>query len=55
MAASSPVGDAQAMAAAIQVTLDEPPDRNRLRQRGAYFTVERAVDAYLALLLPGGP
>ncbi len=50
-----PVGDAQAMAAAIQATLDEPPDRNRLRQRGAYFTVERAVDAYLALLLPGGP
>jgi glycosyltransferase involved in cell wall biosynthesis len=50
-----PVGDAQAMAAAIQVTLDEPPDRNRLRQRGAYFTVERAVDAYLALLRPGGP
>jgi glycosyltransferase involved in cell wall biosynthesis len=48
-----PVGDSEAMAAAILATLDEPPDRERLRVRGAEFTVERAVDAYLDLLFPG--
>jgi glycosyltransferase involved in cell wall biosynthesis len=48
-----PVGDSEALAAAILATLDEPPDRERLRVRGAEFTVERAVDAYLDLLFPG--
>jgi hypothetical protein len=41
------------MVAAILATLDGPPDRERLRLRGAGFTVERAVDAYLDLLFPG--
>jgi glycosyltransferase involved in cell wall biosynthesis len=48
-----PVGGSEAMAVAILATLDEPPDRERLRARGAEFTVERAVDAYLELLFPG--
>lgn len=47
-----PVGDADAMAAAILATLDETPDRAALRARAGYFTVARAADAYLALLLP---
>jgi glycosyltransferase involved in cell wall biosynthesis len=47
-----PVGDSEAMAAAILATLDEPPNRERLRARGAEFTFERAADAYLDLLFP---
>ena len=48
-----PVGDSEAMAAAILATLEKPPDRELLCRRGAEFTVERAVDAYLDLLFPG--
>jgi glycosyltransferase involved in cell wall biosynthesis len=54
-----PVGDAAAMAEAILTTLSNPPDRDVLRARGAVFSVARAVDAYLDLLLdrpgPSGP
>jgi glycosyltransferase involved in cell wall biosynthesis len=46
-----PVGDDSAMAEAIAATLKSPPDRDVLRARGALFTVDRAVDAYLDLLL----
>jgi glycosyltransferase involved in cell wall biosynthesis len=51
-----PVGDAGALAAAIERTLANPPSRADLRARAALFSVERAVDQYLRLLLPGsGP
>lgn len=46
-----PVGDAQAMAAAIGALLESPPDRSRLKQRGLDFTVERSLDLYLPSLL----
>lgn len=45
-----PVGDDAALAEAIAATLAAPPDRNWLRQRGAHFTVERAIDQYLDML-----
>lgn len=47
-----PVGDSTAMAEAILRTLTEPIDRERLRRRGNQYTVERSVEAYLAVLLP---
>jgi glycosyltransferase involved in cell wall biosynthesis len=45
-----PIGDAPALAGAIERMLDAPPDRDALRQRAAFFGVDRAVDAYLELL-----
>ena len=50
-----PVGDDEAMAAAIQRVLSEPPDPDRLRARGADFTVARAVDQYLELCFGKAP
>ena len=47
-----PVGDPAALAAALERVLDAPPDREALRRRAADFSVERAIDAYLALLFP---
>lgn len=47
-----PVGDAPALAAALGRVLDATPDRDALRRRAAEFGVDRAVDAYLALLFP---
>lgn len=49
-----PVGDSEAMAAAIGEALEAPVDRDFLRRRGNEFSVERAADQYLALLFPGG-
>ena len=49
----APVGDANALARALAETLDAPPDRESLRARGHEFSVARAADAYLDLLLPG--
>jgi glycosyltransferase involved in cell wall biosynthesis len=46
-----PVGDPEAMAAAILATLDAPPDRDQLRRRAMDFGLDRAADAYAALLL----
>lgn len=48
----TPVGDADALAAALAATLDAPVDRVALRARGSLFSADRAADAYLALLLP---
>jgi glycosyltransferase involved in cell wall biosynthesis len=46
-----PVGDDMAMAAAISATLDEAPDRERLRARAEEFGADRAIDRYLEVLL----
>jgi hypothetical protein len=40
-----------ALADAILRTLESPPDTELLRERGAMFSVERAVDNYESLLL----
>lgn len=50
-----PVGDDEAMAAAIQRVLSEPPDPDRQRARGEDFTVARAVDQYLELCFGKNP
>jgi glycosyltransferase involved in cell wall biosynthesis len=47
-----PIADPPALAAALERVLDAPPDRAALRRRAADFSVERAIDAYLALLFP---
>jgi glycosyltransferase involved in cell wall biosynthesis len=48
-----PVGDDAALADAILRTLDEPPAAALLRARAGDFSVERAVDGYLAALFDG--
>jgi glycosyltransferase involved in cell wall biosynthesis len=45
-----PVGDAEALAGAIQARLDAPRDAERLRARAREFGADAAVDAYLAIL-----
>lgn len=45
-----PVGDEVALADAMARVLDEPPDRQRLKEHGARFSEERAVAAYEDLL-----
>ena len=45
-----PVGDHGAMAEAILATLRAPPDPDILRGRAAMFSVDRAVEKYLAAL-----
>jgi len=47
-----PVGDRHAMAAAILEALDSEHDTAALTRRARYFSVDRAVDHYLGLLLP---
>ena len=47
-----PVGDAAAMADAILAMLAHPPERAALTARGAEFSVDRAVERYLELLMP---
>ena len=47
-----PVGDAEALAAAMEATLESPPDPDLLRRRGQDFSVERIVKRYLKVLLP---
>lgn len=49
-----PTEDPAALARAIDRTLDNPQARERLRSRAACFGVERAVEAYLAVLM-GNP
>jgi glycosyltransferase involved in cell wall biosynthesis len=46
-----PVGDDAALAEAILSTLEAAPDPGRLRERAAMFSIERAVDRYLDVLL----
>ena len=45
-----PVGDAAAMADALEATLAEPPAPDVLRARAQVFSLARAVDRYEALL-----
>jgi glycosyltransferase involved in cell wall biosynthesis len=47
-----PVGDAGALAQAILAALDEDHDRAALIRRSQDFSVEKAADEYLRLLLP---
>jgi len=47
----TPVGDPQALAKAMKAMLDAPPDRKVLKERGDFFSPERAVDGYLDILL----
>lgn len=46
-----PVGNEAALADAILSVLNEPPDPHLLRERVAQFSVERAADRYLEILL----
>ena len=41
-----PVGDHVKLAEAMERVLDQPPDADSLRERAAYFSVDRAVAAY---------
>ena len=47
-----PVGDVAALAAAVGKALSEPHDHSALKARALDFSIERAVDQYLQLLLP---
>ena len=46
-----PVGDEAALARAICATLEKAPPRERLVERGRFFSVDRAVERYERLLL----
>ncbi len=45
-----PVGDAEALAAAIGSLLDRPPERRALVERAQAFSLERGVERYLEVL-----
>ena len=47
-----PVGDEEALAAAMRKSLDEEHDPERLRRRAMDFSVEKAVSEYLDVLFP---
>ena len=46
-----PVGDDTALAQALLASLDHPPHRERLLDRARQFSVERAAEQYLSVLL----
>lgn len=48
-----PVGDVDALAAAMDDALSREHDREALKRRAQDFSVDKAADAYLELLLPG--
>ena len=48
-----PVGDVGALAAAMDDALSREHDRDALKRRAQDFSVDKAADAYLELLLPG--
>lgn len=48
----TPVGDPDALARAIELSLADPADPEPLKARAAEFSVERAADQYLSLLDP---
>jgi glycosyltransferase involved in cell wall biosynthesis len=45
-----PVGDAAAMAAAIDAALDRVPDRRALMARGLEYSAERAAETFLEIV-----
>ena len=45
-----PVGDPEALARAIEDTLDYPPDRQALRQSAKRFSCEKIAGDYLSAL-----
>lgn len=45
-----PVGDAAALAAAMEATLAKPISPSVLKQRAMHFSLEKAADAYLAVI-----
>lgn len=45
-----PIGDHAALADAMGRVLDDPPDKEMLMKRAAFFSAERAVDAYEKLI-----
>lgn len=47
-----PVGDAQALAAAMAESLASPHDRDALKARAQDFSIDKAVDQYEAMLFP---
>jgi glycosyltransferase involved in cell wall biosynthesis len=47
------VGDDEALASAMEKTIDSPPPAEFLRERASVFSVSRCADEYLKLLLPG--
>ena len=47
-----PVGDVEALAEAMQATLDEKNRPDDVAARAAEFSVERAVEGYLGVMLP---
>lgn len=46
-----PVGDVALLTAALHAALDDAPDPDRQKARAALYSVDRAVDAYLDLML----
>ena len=50
-----PVGDDEALAAAIAGTLATPPEPSLLRMRARFFSLDRAVEQYEHLMLGRSP
>ena len=50
-----PVGDVEAMATAIEATLDDPIDRTRSMARGCEFTLANSTALYVKALYPDNP
>jgi glycosyltransferase involved in cell wall biosynthesis len=48
-----PVGDVEALARAIEVTLDNPPKKAYLQSAAARYRVDRCAQAYLRLFIEG--
>ena len=51
--ALAPVGDDAALAKAMEEALEARPDRDALRRRASFFSVERAAEQYEKVLLKG--
>lgn len=47
-----PTGDVEALAAAVEATLADPPEPDPLVERAKTFSVERVADQYLTILRP---